>query len=330
MNLENLNKLKDATVCVVGDIMLDRYLIGSVGRVSPEAPVPVVDLEEERIVAGGAANVAANVLGLGASVRLIGIVGKDREAAQLRDELKRLGVRDSTIVESESRPTTVKSRVLSGSHQIARVDREKVITLSDRESEDVLRSFEEVIEGCDALVISDYGKGVCSASLLARLITAANSLGITVLVDPKGVEYSKYAGSYLLTPNKKEALEVYLADKRSAGTISQAGTHIRDEYDIENLIITLGADGMSLFRKDSRVVSIEAGSRKVFDVTGAGDTVIATLSVASGVGLCLEEAAEMANCAAGCVVEDVGTTAISFERLTDAFAILSGEGSQDA
>ncbi|NNE64928.1 MAG: D-glycero-beta-D-manno-heptose-7-phosphate kinase [Pyrinomonadaceae bacterium] len=326
MNSNKLNKFKNAKICVFGDVMLDRYLTGSVTRVSPEAPVPVVNLEDERHIPGGAANVAANIRGLGAESRLLGVVGKDNEASILKEQLVGLGIDPSLLVESGGRSTTLKSRVLSGSHQIARVDRESTGTINDEEAVAVLNAAESAFAGCHAVVVSDYGKGLCSSEFLARLITKAKSHNIPVLVDPKGVEYEKYSGSYVLTPNKKEALEVFFADQRKSGSISAAGEHIAGKYDVENLIITLGAEGMALFSKDTGKITIDAGPRNVFDVTGAGDTVIATLAVGTAAGLTLIDAAHIANIAAGCVVEDVGTTAISFERLKEAVSMVKDKG----
>ncbi|MDH3531227.1 MAG: PfkB family carbohydrate kinase, partial [Acidobacteriota bacterium] len=302
-------------IAVFGDVMLDRYLIGEVGRISPEAPVPVVDLKEERLVAGGAANVAANIDGLGSKAVLISVVGTDREGEELLGLLETLNIEADGIASVEGRATTVKTRILSGSHQIARVDRERVLDIGGSESREILDHFESIIEEIDVLVISDYGKGTAEEKTVARLITLAKKNSVPVLVDPKGLDYTKYMGATVLTPNRKEALEYYHSESKGKGGIEEAGVHILEQLDIEHVLITLGPEGIAVFSSVDETVSLKASARTVFDVTGAGDTVIATLAAAVGAGADIETAARIANIAAGEVVGKIGTTPIGIDGL---------------
>lgn len=305
-----LKRFENVSVLVFGDVMLDRYLMGRVERVSPEAPVPVVELEVEKLVLGGAANVAANVAGLGARTTLVSVTGHDGEASQIKELLENAGIGSESVIPSASRITTVKSRIMAGGHQVARVDSERADSLAGDDLEKMTAIFTKLIEGHDVIVISDYGKGVVSAEASTRLITAANSVGVPVFVDPKGLDYRKYDGASVLTPNRKEALELYLAEARRSGTIEEAGRHILKSFEIEELVITLGPDGMALFEKGREMESLAASARIVFDVTGAGDTVIAALAVARAAGADLGSAAIIANAAAGEVVDKTGTFAV--------------------
>ncbi len=310
-----LERFAGIRVLVFGDVMLDRYLMGGAGRISPEAPVPVVNLEEERHVAGGAGNVAANIVGLGASVELLGVLGNDIEARDLKKVLENSGVSSDALQESNERVTTVKTRIVAHNQQLARLDRESSDALNAEDTARLIARFEAVLPKCNALLISDYGKGIVTAETSARLITKSKEAGIPVLVDPKGSDYSKYAGASVLTPNRIEAGEVYLAETRKTGTVEEAGRHILENHDVDELVITLGADGMAVFPNTGKWTCISASTRNVFDVTGAGDTVIGVIAVAKACGADLQTACELANTAAGMVVEQVGTTAISLAEL---------------
>lgn len=313
-----LKEFENLRIAVYGDVMLDRYLIGEVGRISPEAPVPVVDLKEERLVAGGAANVAANIKGLGSEVLLMSAIGTDREGTELLGLLETQSIGVDGISRVEGFETTVKTRVLSGSHQIARIDRESVLEIGETESHALLEHFDSIVEGIDALVISDYGKGTASHEITARLITKSKLHSVPVLVDPKGLDYSKYAGATVLTPNRKEALEYYHSESKGRGGVDESGAHILKELDVDHLVITLGPEGIAVFSKHDERVSLKSSARTVFDVTGAGDTVIATLAAAVASGAGIASAARMANIAAGEVVGKIGTTPISLDELRSA------------
>ncbi|MFN6963422.1 MAG: D-glycero-beta-D-manno-heptose-7-phosphate kinase [Pyrinomonadaceae bacterium] len=311
-------QFKDTSVLVIGDVMLDRYWWGSVTRISPEAPVPIVRLKKTTVAAGGAANVAANVAGLGARPVLVGIVGADADAGLLRAELERNGVASQDLVELASRPTTVKTRVIAHSQQVTRVDQEFDAELSDAEADRLLEMLIPKIAACSAVVLSDYAKGMLTRTVLDGIIAASRSAQKPVLVDPKGKDFSKYSGATLLTPNKREAAEACKLEENGSRTVDLAGERLLSDLEIAALLITQGEEGMTLFERGSGAAHFHALARQVYDVTGAGDTVIATLAAAVGAGMDLRSAAQLANIAAGVVVEQVGTTTITFDALEQA------------
>lgn len=312
---ELLDRFKDVRVLVVGDLMLDAYLTGSVERVSPEAPVPILNVNGRRSVLGGAANVAANVSGLGASAVVAGIAGTDSEAAEMLGALKNGGIGSEGVVVSASRPTTVKTRLIAQHHQFARFDREVSTELDENEAAELGRRLEELLGTSDAVVISDYAKGVVTPGICTRLITKANESGIPVFVDPKGANYEKYRRATLLTPNEREALEAAKAIGSDGASVEAAGELLRRSLEIPALIITRGERGITIFEAGKSAETIEAHERTVFDVTGAGDTVVAAVAVASAAGADLRTASELANLAAGCVVERLGTSAVTLNDL---------------
>lgn len=314
-NLERFSKVK---VLVVGDLMLDRYWWGTVSRISPEAPVPIVRLKNSTFAAGGAANVAANVAGLGAEAFLVGLVGTDEEAKQFSEVLLQANVSADYLIFSENRPTTVKTRIIAHSQQVLRIDQEENNELSEQESVNYLQIISELINKTDIIILSDYAKGFLTEIILSGLVTLAKEKDKPVLVDPKGKNYRKYAGATLLTPNKKEAAEACNIDEDQKELVETAGNKLISELNLSSLLITQGEDGMTLLQVGQEPVNLKASARKIFDVTGAGDTVIATLGVALGAGNSLEKSAEIANIAAGLVVEQVGTTAIKFTELEKA------------
>lgn len=314
-NLERFSKVK---VLVVGDLMLDRYWWGTVTRISPEAPVPIVRLKNSTFAAGGAANVAANVAGLGAEAFLIGLVGADEEAKQFTEALSQANVSADYLICSKNRPTTVKTRIVAHNQQVLRLDQEENGELSEGESKDSLDKLSEIVNKTDIIILSDYAKGFLTETILSGLITLAKEKNIPVLVDPKGKNYRKYVGATLLTPNKKEAAEACNLEEDQEELVEVAGNKLIAELNLTALLITRGEEGMTLLKSDRKPLNLKASARKIFDVTGAGDTVIATLAVALGAGNSLEKSAEIANTAAGLVVEQVGTTAIKFTELKNA------------
>lgn len=318
---EVLRKFCDVQVLVVGDLMLDTYLQGRADRISPEAPVPILHVEEKRSVPGGAANVAANVIGLGAKVTIAGVVGSGDEGEELISLLSGQGISDKGIVRSTSRPTTVKTRLLARHHQFARFDREMTEPLSSQEDADLWGSLKDILKEFDVIVISDYAKGVVTKEICARLITQASDAGKPLVVDPKGNNYRKYSGASVLTPNEKETFEAARFLGSDADSIEEAGGFLRSELGIPSLLVTRGERGMTLFRESSKFVTLSAFERNVFDVTGAGDTVIATVAVALAAGADLEEAAGLANLAAGCVVERLGTSAVTVDDLLSGHSV---------
>lgn len=310
--LEKFSKVK---VLVIGDVMLDRYCWGSVGRISPEAPVPVVTLNRETLAAGGAANVAANVAGLGATPFLVGIVGTDAEAEILSSVLEDGNVSAEFLISIKNRRTTLKTRIIAHQQQVVRLDRENTKPLERRDIEIVLKKIERVWDKIEIVVISDYAKGFLTEELLDGLITTAKQKRKIVLVDPKGQNYKKYRGATLLTPNRNEAAAACKLDEDEAELIEKAGRRLLSEIKAEAILITQGENGMTLFEKGKKSIEIKASARKVYDVTGAGDTVISCLGVSLAAGADFEKAAKISNLAAGVVVEYIGTTAITCEML---------------
>lgn len=310
--VENFSNL---SVLIVGDVMLDRYWWGSVSRISPEAPVPVVNLENSNTVAGGAANVAANVAGLGATPILLGVVGKDAESKLMAEALVNKNIKPDYLIELPNRCTTVKTRIVAHSQQIVRVDQEIKKNLTASEEEILWEKISESFDKCQITIISDYGKGVITENILSRLITKARQADKLVIVDPKGKNYEKYRGATMLTPNRFEVAEVFQMENFEQMTIENAGRQMIEDFELSAMLITQGEAGMTLFEKNGEAVHLPVTARNVYDVTGAGDTVIACLATAVGAGANLFAAAEFANIAAGLVVEKVGTTAITLEML---------------
>jgi rfaE bifunctional protein kinase chain/domain len=310
--IKNFSKIK---VLVVGDVMLDRYWWGNVSRISPEAPVPVVSLEKTSLAAGGAANVAANVAGLGAEPFLIGITGEDEEAKIFPKVLQKANISNYELFPIKNRQTTTKTRIIAHNQQVARIDRETTTYLSFGEVEKFFGKIKTAIKKTDAIVISDYAKGFLTGDLLMRLITTGNENNKMILIDPKGKDYSKYKGATILTPNQRETAEALGLDYDNQSLAEEAGKHILEKLMLQAMLITQGEHGMTLLQKGGEKYHLKAAARKVYDVTGAGDTVIAATAVALASGLSFLEAAEIANKAAGLVVEEVGTTAITPEML---------------
>lgn len=314
-----LKRFAKARVLVVGDVMIDRYWWGSASRISPEAPVPVISLERMSSTLGGAANAAANVAGLGASASLIGVTGEDDEAELLPRILVDTGISSFRLVRLASRPTTIKTRIIAHHQQIARVDREKRQPITVGEAEAVLENIDLELQNCDAVILSDYAKGCLTDYLSASIISRAIAAGKPVLVDPKGKDYGKYRGATLLTPNLREAAEVCRMDEEDENLPEVAGRSLIHELDLQALLVTQGERGMTLVMRNGTASHVTAAERNVYDVTGAGDTVIATLAVALGSGMSLHDAAHIANLAAGLVVEHIGTTAISKGLLLNSY-----------
>ncbi len=311
---ENFPKVK---ILVIGDIMLDQYWWGRVSRISPEAPVPVVKLESTSLAVGGAANVAANVAGLGATPFLVGCIGTDRDGDLFVQTLRDLGISSEHLVRFPDRPTTVKTRVIAHSQQVVRVDNENAVELKEDDEREIWNKIEKVLGSVDLIVVSDYAKGVLTDRLLSRLLDAANGLGKMVFVDPKGKQYSKYSGAALLTPNLREAADAANLDEGIEDLVDLAGKRLMSQLDLQMLLITQGEDGMTLFPSDGVPVHLPAEAKEIYDVTGAGDTVIACMGVAMAAGYDFVDAARIANVAAGSVVDQVGTTFITAERLAN-------------
>lgn len=306
-----LADLSSVRLLIVGDVMLDRYWFGDVSRISPEAPVPVVKVERCEERPGGAANVARNAAALGARVALLSLVGKD-EAGESLARLVAEGGIDASLHVDEGVSTTVKLRVIGRQQQLLRIDFE------NRPSHEVLRAklkeFAERLPECDAVVFSDYGKG--GLTHIGEMIQLARAAGKVVLVDPKGDDYSAYRGATIITPNRSEMREV-VGRWRDEADLERRATELRERLELGALLVTRSEEGMSLFLPD-RTIHEKAVAREVFDVSGAGDTVIATLAVMTAHGADWADAIHVANVAAGVVVGKLGTAVVTREELATA------------
>ena len=303
-------------VLVVGDLMLDEFIFGQVSRISPEAPVPVVEVQRRSYVPGGAANTAANVAALGATPSLAGLVGADAHANHVRELLRTLGVSVGQVVVDSSRPTTTKTRILAGTQQVVRIDQEWPSPMSVEVEAALLDAVRLALPAARACVLSDYGKGVVTPTFAAAVIALANAAGVPTVVDPKGVDYAKYRGATVVKPNQLEAGKVLNRDLRSSDEVDAAGRDLLTLLGPTTaILITRGPQGMSLFTPGGDAFHVPTSAREVYDVTGAGDTVAGTMAVTLAVGGGLEAACQLATAAAAVVVGKVGTATCSLAEL---------------
>jgi D-beta-D-heptose 7-phosphate kinase / D-beta-D-heptose 1-phosphate adenosyltransferase len=306
----------EATILVIGDLMIDKYINGDVHRISPEAPVPVLSVRGERNVAGGAANVALNTAGLHAKTIVAGVIGDDPAGKELLKLLHSSGVCGDGVTRDGSRPTTRKTRVVCGNHQIVRLDEEVTEDISEATATELLTKITRLLDQVDAVILSDYGKGVLAKDLPQTIIRECSRRNTPVLVDPKRHDYGAYRGATCITPNLKEfqhALE-FLGLKNES--LESSAPKLRRDLRCESLLVTQGAEGMTLVT-DTSLVHLPAMAEEVFDVSGAGDTVIATVGTALASGLPLQSAIELANAAASIVVRHSGTAPINWLDLYD-------------
>lgn len=302
-------------VLVAGDVMLDEYLFGAANRVSPEAPVLVVDIEGRRYVPGGAGNVAANVASLGATVTLLGVYGADRYAELLDHVLTEAGVQRREMLRSTTHPTISKTRVIAGQQQIVRFDCEDRRPHAESVSAELTEKFEELVLSVDVCVFSDYGKGVLSDRFCQAAIPRANREGKLTIVDPKGSDYNKYRGCQLITPNQKEAGQAAGLTIDCEQQLMKAGEFLLAQLPGSSVLVTRGPDGMTLFQPARNPVTVATVARQVFDVVGAGDTAVAAVAVAMGANLPMESAMRLGNYAAGIAVGKHWTVAVKAEEL---------------
>lgn len=311
-----LKKMAGARVLVLGDLMLDQFIWGSVDRISPEAPVPVICVERESAMPGGAANVASNIRALGGEALLMGVVGPDPDGTRLRQELQGRGLSTEYIYVDRRRPTTTKTRIIAQRQQMVRIDREKNERVTGDLLEVIIEAAREAIPRVDGVVVEDYGKGLIHPGLLKPVISMAKRARKVITVDPKEEHINYYRGVTALTPNRKEAALAAGVPITDETSLHRAAQRILNRLKPEVLLITLGEDGMALFFKDGRKpVKIPTIAREVFDVSGAGDTVIAVFTLARAAGASFPEAAVLANTAGGVVVEKVGVATCSAEEL---------------
>ena len=319
--LRTIARFPGRRVLVVGDLMLDQYVRGSVGRISPEAPVPVVRVTGESTIPGGAGNVVSNLAALGADVSVLGVVGEDEAGARLVEHFRGRGVNVEGVCVDVDRQTTQKCRVVAERQQVVRFDRETSGPLSHATEARLLVSLGSELPRAEAVILSDYGKGVINPRVLALAISAARRRGIPVTVDPKPEHFRLYKGVTCVTPNTSEAWACMRRDPRpSASDLQQLGKDILKVLRSRSVLITRGPDGMSLFEegRKPRITHIPTRAREVFDVSGAGDTVISTLTLALAAGAPLRRAAALANHAAGIVVAKLGTATTDCKELSRA------------
>lgn len=300
-------------VLVIGDIILDKYIWGEVSRISPEAPVPIIFKESERLVLGGASNVVNNIHGLGATPTACGVVGADISAGHVIGILDKMGLSMDGVVVDKNRPTTVKSRVIGNNQQIVRIDEESLEPINANIMKMLLAFVKNNLSEINAIIISDYGKGVVSRKLIYELRNMDKDMIITV--DPKAGNFRFYKGVTCITPNHHEAGEFCGFKIVNDRTLDRAGKQILNKLECESVLITQGKDGMTLFESNGNVVHLPARVKRVFDVSGAGDTVISVFTTALAAKTSMEEAADAANVAAGIVVAEPGTSAITIDKL---------------
>jgi len=313
-----IDALKGHKVMIIGDLMLDHYMMGGVDRISPEAPVPVVRVERESSLLGGAGNVARNITSLGGEALLVATVGTDEAGNVLEKLCDEAGLR-TKLIRDPARPTTKKTRIIANNQQVVRVDQELAVPLQGDEFEELFSYLQSVIDDYPVIILSDYGKGFISREFMDRFMPLVKSQEKRplVLVDPKTVNYDLYTGVDLLTPNTKEAGEGAGLPVTGQDTVMRAGRALFDRLQCNNLLITMSGDGMALFQGEDNVQHIPTFARKVFDVTGAGDTVIGTIALALSAGIDLLTACTLANYAAGVVVAQIGAATASIEDLND-------------
>jgi len=311
----NLQEIQNKSIFILGDLMIDTYYEGSVNRISPEAPVPIVRVKKVRHVPGGAANVALNLKGLNCKIDLWGIYGKDANGKLLKNLLEKNKIKNHSIETENS--TVTKSRVIGNKQQIVRIDFETENFIIDNKIADqITKTFEKGINNCDIAVISDYGKGVCSKYLCQKIIRLCNKYNKKVIIDPKGSDWEKYNGAYMVTPNVKELSEIaHRKLKNEDHLLKEAGIQIIKTLNLNKLLITRSEKGMSLISPDGTFKNFDTVAKEVFDVSGAGDTVVATIAACLAANFEINDSISIANKAAEIVVGRIGTTPVSFNEL---------------
>lgn len=313
-------EISGKNICVIGDIMLDIYLFGDVSRISPEAPVQVFEQRTSTSKLGGASNVALNVKTLGANPYLVGILGNDNQAKILLEEMKKVGLSTEGIIQVDDRPTTSKTRVIASSHHLIRIDSESKKDISTEAQNKIIEYLKKNIKKFDSIILEDYNKGVLTKSLIPKIIELANKNGVKILVDPKFDNFFEYKNVFLFKPNRKELEDAFGQKAKNDEQIDEMCLKLIEKINCDNLVLTMGELGMRLFMKTPKGIEkeiIKTRARKVADVSGAGDTVISTLSVFLASGISIKDAVTIANIAAGLVVEEVGIVPIYKENLLE-------------
>ena len=313
--IKGIDNFKKSMTLVLGDIMLDRFIWGRVSRISPEAPVPVVEVECETAMLGGAANVANNLVSLGGNVMMCGVVGDDATGKEVISRLNELNVDTTGIVIEMDRPTSVKTRIIAHDQQVVRYDRERKIPLKAKSTKNILDFIDKKKGNLSALIISDYGKGVISRQLMDGLKSIISFSNYPVAVDPNVKNFRLYKDVTIITPNHNQAEEIAGLEIINENDLYKVGKKLFNNRKCKALLITRGKDGMSLFEEEGRVTHIKSIARKVYDVTGAGDTVIAALTLGLAGGLDIKSSSYLSNLAAGIVVGEVGTSTVKIDNL---------------
>tara|TARA_B110000008_G_C16971386_1_gene564054 strand:+ start:1492 stop:2916 length:1425 start_codon:yes stop_codon:yes gene_type:complete len=302
-------------ILVIGDLMIDQYLWGSCDRISPEAPVQVITINNENMVLGGAGNVINNLHSLQAIVDVISVIGECEASKKLNILLSKINVHTKYLVTQKDRITSKKSRIISAQQQVLRYDRESIVEISEKSQEAIIKIFEKIVNNYDAILLSDYGKGVLTSNLTQELISIANKNYKKILVDPKGLNFSKYKGAYLLTPNKKEASEATNINIKDKNSLTEALINLKEQCNLEISLITLSDEGVAIFDDELRIHPTLA--REVYDVTGAGDTVLASLGFALSCNKDIDEAVQFANLASGVVVGKIGSATVTLDEIIE-------------
>jgi len=310
-----VRNFRNKRIIVLGDLMLDRFIWGSVSRISPEAPVPVVEIRKESTCLGGAANVASNIRSLGGMPVPLGVLGEDFEGKRLREEFKAIGSPIGGLVVDKNRPTSIKTRIIAHHQQVCRTDREDRSAIPAALQARVAEKFRAALSSSDAVIVSDYAKGLISPPLLKRTLPLAKSARKVVCVDPKITDFAVYKPATVITPNTLEAERASGIAVSNTADLIRAGKKILRESGIEHLLVTRGEEGMALFERGSGVTCIPTVAQEVFDVTGAGDTVISTLALSLVAGLTILQSAVLSNIAAGIVVGKLGTASVTPDEL---------------
>jgi D-beta-D-heptose 7-phosphate kinase/D-beta-D-heptose 1-phosphate adenosyltransferase len=314
---DSISKFKKSKILVIGDLMLDQFIWGKVSRISPEAPVPVVWVKRESFMPGGASNVAHNLSSLGAKVLLFGVIGDDWAGTRLLQELKKKNINTEGIIIDSNRRTTHKTRIIAHSQQVVRFDREDIEPVRKNLEKKLLKDLEKKIKEVDGLIIEDYEKGIVTPYLVKKIVELGKKYKKIIVVDPKEKHFSYYKGVTAITPNRDEASKAVGFEIKDEKTLMKAGNRLLKKLDCKAILLTLGEDGICLFYKN-KFYHIPTMAREVYDVSGAGDTVVAVFTLAYSSGLSLEESAYLANQSAGIVVAKVGIAVISDKELWEA------------
>mgnify|MGYP006088215885 CR=1 FL=1 len=319
-------KGKSPKLLVIGDLMIDHYLLGNTDRISPESPVPIVNIDKEYSLLGGAGNVINNLITLGAEVDVISVIGNCDNSKKLKDMLSDINIDTKYLVIEDERLASKKCRIISSNQQVVRFDHESKNEIQIESQNFILQTYKKIVQNYDGVLISDYGKGLMTESLTQSLIKTANKYNKKVLVDPKGQDYSKYKGAYLLTPNQKEASEASNIIIKDDESLSEAIIKLKSEFSLSISIITLSEKGVAVYDDNLRVHPTEV--KEVYDVTGAGDTVLASLGFALACNIDIDNSIKFANLAAGVVVSKIGSATTNFDEIIDFASILEGTNSK--